>query len=77
MDCQVWSSEPDTSKDTATWAGECADGKATGPGRLEWFVDKKLWGHYEGQMAEGKLDGRLGAEGGVKRLGRLPTNTMY
>ncbi len=58
MDCQVWSSEPDTSKDTATWAGECADGKATGPGRLEWFVDKKLWGHYEGEMAEGKLDGR-------------------
>ncbi len=58
MDCRIWSSAEEAAKDTATWTGICSEGRAAGSGRLDWFVDGKLWGRYEGEMSAGRLNGR-------------------
>lgn len=54
--CGIWSEEA-SSKDSATWSGNCVDGKASGNGTLEWFQDGKSVGTYEGDMRDGRLDG--------------------
>lgn len=43
---------------TAQWTGACIDGLATGNGVLEWRVDGKFDGRYEGPVRAGKAHGR-------------------
>ena len=55
--CMIWTDEQDSFRETATWAGPCVDGKASGEGVLVWFKDDAILGRYEGSMQGGKLHG--------------------
>ncbi|MBF0549990.1 MAG: hypothetical protein HQK60_05595 [Deltaproteobacteria bacterium] len=54
--CKVWTArlEPNQS---ATWSGECANGKAEGNGTLVLFRDGKEIGRHEGGFMNGKRNG--------------------
>ncbi len=56
--CSIWTDKLDPLRETATWAGPCEGGKASGEGVLVWFKDGHIVGRYEGAMREGKLHGR-------------------
>ena len=53
--CQLYNDEPEPGE-TVTWSGGCADGKATGEGRIVW---RGSYGEsvYEGTMHNGKVHG--------------------
>ena len=53
--CQLYNPEPEPGE-TVTWSGGCADGKATGEGRIVW---RGSYGEsvYEGTMHNGKVHG--------------------
>lgn len=74
QDCSVLGDAPLKDNEAVTWSGSCVDGRATGIGRLEWLVDGKLFGDYDGAMVDGRFDGkgvlRLEVEKG-KGFGRL------
>ncbi len=55
--CQMWSDAPEGTKETATWTGDCAGGKASGDGVLVWIENGALLGRYVGAMKDGKLHG--------------------
>ena len=65
---EAWIADPDTGceawfpyvkdEDTASWAGECLDGKAIGPGILLLFRDGEEYSTFEGELKEGKAHGR-------------------
>ncbi len=57
QDCTVWSDSALKDNEVLTWSGDCVDGRASGSGTIEWFVDEKLKGTYEGGMRDGRLDG--------------------
>jgi hypothetical protein len=63
QDCVVQGDEALKSNEIVSWSGSCDDGRASGVGKLEWIVDNKLAGIYEGRMAGGKLEGK-----GILRL---------
>jgi hypothetical protein len=63
QDCTVHGDEALKSNEMVTWSGSCKDGRASGVGKMEWIVDNKLSGIYEGKMAGGKLEGE-----GILRL---------
>ena len=54
--CQVWNHGRGDERERFTWSGACADGKASGEGRLVWH---SRFGRtvYEGEMEAGKRHG--------------------
>ena len=59
--CYVWNFIPlDDSTDDATikWSGSCVDSQATGRGIVEYYVKGVLIERYEGNMKEGKREGK-------------------
>lgn len=56
--CKIWTDQQDSFRETATWIGDCVDGKASGEGVLVWFKDDNFLGRYVGSMRAGKLHGK-------------------
>jgi len=54
--CQVWNPKPEPGE-TIKWSGQCSNGKATGNGVLQWYLNGKPVERYEGEMLDGKLHG--------------------
>jgi len=57
--CVAWKKEPEA-RETATWSGECVDGKATGSGTLVWQFQvngETKQSTYEGSYQAGKPHG--------------------
>lgn len=53
--CQVWSWSSNSSEESIRWWGKCLEGKATGKGILQWFLNGKPNGHcQEIEYSEGK-----------------------
>ncbi len=57
QDCTVAADEALKENEAVTWSGPCLDGRASGKGTLEWIVDNKISGVYDGGMEDGRLDG--------------------
>ncbi|MGB5214681.1 MAG: hypothetical protein WBN88_13665 [Anderseniella sp.] len=57
QDCTIFADSPLKDNEVVTWSGSCVDEHAAGKGRLEWLVDDKLAGDYDGEMMEGRLHG--------------------
>lgn len=57
QECSVLSDKKLGDKQAVTWFGSCSNGRATGSGKLEWIVDGKIRGTFEGEMDDGRLDG--------------------
>ncbi|MBK7002176.1 MAG: hypothetical protein IPH35_20135 [Rhodoferax sp.] len=55
--CQVWSSNPSPGE-SISWSGTCSDGKATGTGTLQWYLNGKPNGRYEGEYRDGLVHGK-------------------
>ena len=45
--CQVWNGNPSPG-DSISWSGSCTNGKATGKGVLQWYLNGNPQGRYEG-----------------------------
>ena len=56
--CEIWSDQPPAEGDVITWSGGCADGRASGAGLLIWTSKGKLNTRFDGEMAEGKMNGK-------------------
>ena len=56
--CEVLSDAALKDNEAVTWSGSCRDGRANGSGRLEWIVDGKLTGDYDGAMSDGRFSGK-------------------
>lgn len=57
--CRIWAGDdPAAVDDIVSWSGNCHDGTAAGQGVLSWFADGALLGRYEGEMLDGRLEGR-------------------
>lgn len=54
--CYVYDQLFDPS-DSVSWSGSCKDGYAHGTGTLQWYVDNKISGKYQGEMLSGKRHG--------------------
>ena len=54
--CAAWNPCPEENE-SINWSGDCVDGKASGNGVLQWFVDGEPSQKYEGQMFMGRADG--------------------
>ena len=58
--CLVWNHRP-YQEESATWSGDCLNGKAHGVGKLTWLFlkDGRLQeAYYEGKMLKGRGNGR-------------------
>lgn len=55
--CKVWNPEP-VPKETISWDGPCKGGIANGSGTLQWFKSGKLSLREEGELRNGRLEGR-------------------
>ena len=62
--CAVWGEQPQPIV-KVHWSGECIDGKASGKGLMEVFIDGLPFSTYEGEYREGKAEGY----GGLKTPG--------
>jgi len=58
--CRVWNAPWNRlkPKDTISWSGSCVDGLASGRGVLQCFNDGKPTSRYEGDIRQGKINGR-------------------
>lgn len=76
--CAVWGehSQPIV---TVSWSGECVDGKASGKGVMEVFIDNIPFSRYEGDYKEGKVDGYgvLTTPGESRYEGEFKGNNMH
>ena len=54
--CAVWGEHPQPIV-KIHWSGECVDGKASGMGLMEVFIDDLPFSTYEGEYREGKAEG--------------------
>ena len=55
--CRVWDA-PLRPNETMSWSGACAETIAQGRGVLVWTTDGKQTSRYEGDVRDGKLNGR-------------------
>jgi hypothetical protein len=55
--CRVWNPNPEENE-AITWSGGCRNGVAEGHGVLQWFHNKRPTTRYEGELRDGKADGR-------------------
>ena len=57
--CRVWNPTPQPDpKTTIGWSGACANGRAQGHGVLQWFVAGEPDQRFEGELRDGKENGR-------------------
>ena len=54
--CKVYNPDPQENE-SITWQGECVNGFADGPGRLEWIIGDVVKELYEGYMEKGYSQG--------------------
>ena len=55
--CQVWNERPSPGE-SISWTGSCSNGKATGMGALQWYLNGKPGSRYEGEFRDGKRHGK-------------------
>jgi hypothetical protein len=55
--CRVWDANP-VAGESIKWTGACQNNLAQGRGALQWFKDGKLAAQYEGDVRDGKANGR-------------------
>src|SRR5260370_36486032 len=55
--CRVWNPFP-KQKESITWSGACQNGLAQGRGILQWLWDNQPGSRYEGELRDGKFNGR-------------------
>jgi hypothetical protein len=55
--CQVWNPNP-APGESISWSGPCSNNKATGQGILQWYLDGKPNGRYEGEFLDGMSHGK-------------------
>ena len=55
--CQAWNAAP-VPNETISWTGACPNGFTQGHGVLQWFLNGKPNGRYEGEFRDGKRNGR-------------------
>jgi hypothetical protein len=55
--CRVWDRAPQRDQ-TVTWSGPCPGGVAQGQGVLQWFIKDTPTHRFEGELHEGKMQGR-------------------
>lgn len=56
--CKVWMTPSAKPNESVQWSGACVNGIAHGRGTVKWFARGKLWGRSEGELRNGKLNGR-------------------
>jgi hypothetical protein len=54
--CRVW--DPVPQQETISWTGSCENNLAQGRGVLQWSKDGKPTDRYEGDVRDGKMNGR-------------------
>ncbi|MBT4888105.1 MAG: hypothetical protein HON65_00940 [Rhodospirillales bacterium] len=54
--CAVWNPYPQPDE-IIIWTGKCVNGKASGNGTLQWYVNETKGGRYEGDFLDGKANG--------------------
>jgi hypothetical protein len=61
------------------WSGDCVDGKASGKGLMEVFIDGIPFSSYEGEYRDGKADGYgvLNTPGEARYEGEFKNNNMH
>lgn len=55
--CKIWLDEV-TPADSLIWNGNCKNNFASGKGFLQWYQNAKLAATYNGEMKQGKFDGK-------------------
>ena len=55
--CRVWNEDPGPG-DAVSWTGGCQNGVAQGSGTVQWFTNGKKADLYEGELRNGKMNGR-------------------
>lgn len=55
--CKVWNNDPDP-RDQVVWSGTCTQGLAHGGGTMQWFVEGKPLGQYDGDYVAGRMTGK-------------------
>jgi len=55
--CRMWNPQPNANE-TITWSGACPGGFANGHGVEQWYVDGKPYERTEGEMRDGRWNGR-------------------
>lgn len=55
--CRIWNADPQPDE-AVTWSGTCVDGRASGPGVLQWFENGQPTVRYEGEYRDGRANGR-------------------
>jgi MORN repeat len=76
--CQIKNPLP-LPDESLTWAGECKDGKASGPGKLLWYANSTLFLTLEGVMEAGECrhNCTVSTQGGNKYVGDLQDNRPH
>lgn len=54
--CEVWNEFPEPGEQ-AEWSGKCSNGRATGYGKLQWFVNGQPSEQFTGNLRDGKKNG--------------------
>ena len=75
--CAVWGEHPQPIV-IIHWSGECVDGKASGKGLMEVFIDGLPFSTYEGEYRDGKAEGYgvLNTPGEARYEGEFKNNNM-
>lgn len=54
--CAVHNPNPKPGE-SISWSGGCRDGFANGPGTIQWFLDGRPNGQFEGTLVGGRIEG--------------------
>lgn len=76
--CKVWGEHPQPIV-KVHWSGDCVDGKASGEGLMEVFIDGFPFSRYEGEYKEGKAEGHgvLVTPDDARYEGEFSDNNMH
>jgi len=76
--CQIRNPLP-LPNESVSWSGGCKDGKASGPGRLRWYADGKLFLTLDGVMEDGQCRQQcaISTKGGNRYVGELLDNRPH
>ena len=55
--CQVWNAAPSPGE-SIKWSGQCSNGKATGKGVVQWYLNGNPGSRYDGQYRDGHQNGK-------------------
>ena len=76
--CAVWGDQPQPIV-KIHWSGDCVDGKASGNGLMEVFIDGLPFSTYEGEYRDGKAEGYgvLNTPGAARYEGEFKNNNLH